>query len=44
MIVLDFSDKLLKEHYYVLDDHLNAGGHKVIADVLAKFVEPVPTQ
>lgn len=39
MIVLDFSDKLQKEHFYVLDDHLNAGGHRIIADTLAKTIE-----
>lgn len=39
MIVLDFSDKLQKDHFYVLDDHLNAKGHRVIADVLAKIIE-----
>jgi lysophospholipase L1-like esterase len=44
MIVLDFSDKLQKEHFYVLDDHLNAGGHKIIADMLAKVVEARQTQ
>lgn len=38
MIVLDFSDKLQKEHFYVLDDHLNAGGHRIIADTLAKTI------
>lgn len=39
MIVLDFSDKLQKEHFYVLDDHLNAGGHRIIADALLKVIE-----
>lgn len=39
MIVLDFSDKLRKEDFYILDDHLNARGHMIIADVLAKVIE-----
>lgn len=39
MIVLDFSDQLKKQHFYVLDDHLNALGHKIIADTLAKTIE-----
>jgi len=39
MIILDFSDKLQKEDFYVLDDHLNAGGHRIIADTLAKTIE-----
>jgi hypothetical protein len=39
MIVLDFSDKLQKQHFYVLDDHINALGHKIIADTLAKVIE-----
>ena len=39
MIVLDFSDRLQKQHFYVLDDHINALGHKIIADTLAKVIE-----
>jgi len=39
MIVLDFSAQLQKEHFYVLDDHLNAPGHKIIADTLAKAIK-----
>lgn len=39
MIILDFSDKLRPEHFYVLDDHLKAGGHIIIADTLAKAIE-----
>lgn len=38
MIVLDFSDALRKEHFYTLDDHLNAAGHEVIAAGLAKAI------
>jgi lysophospholipase L1-like esterase len=39
IIVLDFSDKLQKGHFYVLDDHLNAAGHGIIADTLAKTIQ-----
>jgi len=38
MIVLDFSGELKREHFYTLDDHLNAAGHAVIAAGLAKAV------
>jgi hypothetical protein len=44
MIVLDFSDQLQKEHFYVLDDHLNAGGHMIIANTLAKTIKAGRTQ
>jgi len=39
MIVLDFSDQLKKQHFYVLDDHLNAAGNMIIADTLTKTIE-----
>ncbi|MDD5167829.1 MAG: SGNH/GDSL hydrolase family protein [Syntrophales bacterium] len=39
MIVLDFSDTLKTEHYYVLDDHLNKKGHELIADALLKVIK-----
>jgi hypothetical protein len=38
MIVLDLSDILKDDHFYVLDDHLNRTGHQVIADVLLKNI------
>ncbi|MFH1081390.1 MAG: hypothetical protein V1766_14235 [Pseudomonadota bacterium] len=38
MIVLDLSDILKDDHFYVLDDHLNRTGHKMIADVLLKNI------
>jgi len=38
MLVLDFSGQLHKEHFYTLDDHLNAAGHKVIAAGLADAI------
>lgn len=38
MIVLDFSNILSDDHFYVLDDHLNRSGHQVIADVLLKNI------
>ncbi len=44
MIVLDFSDQLQKQHFYVLDDHINALGHKIIADTLTRVIETRRTQ
>ena len=38
MLVLDFSRQLGPEHFYVLDDHLNATGHAVIAAELARVI------
>jgi len=38
MLVLDFSGQLHKEHFYTLDDHLNAAGHRVIAAGLAAAI------
>ncbi len=39
MIVLDFSARLQKEHFYILDDHLNAPGHRIIANTLAETIK-----
>ena len=36
MIVLDMSQYLNDRHFYVLDDHLNPGGHIIVADLLYK--------
>lgn len=38
MIVVDFSNILNDDNFYVLDDHLNKTGHAVIADVLSKII------
>jgi len=38
MIVLDLSGMLYEDHFFVLDDHLNRGGHEVIAGALAKII------
>ncbi|MDI9571024.1 MAG: SGNH/GDSL hydrolase family protein [Pseudomonadota bacterium] len=38
MRVLDFSGRLGPEHFHVLDDHLNAAGHAVIAAELARVI------
>lgn len=40
MEVIDFS-KLLdpRQHYYILDDHLNAKGHEVVAETLARMLK-----
>jgi hypothetical protein len=38
MIVLDFSDVLQDDNYYVLDDHLKDSGHEVIADEIIKRI------
>jgi len=32
--VLDLSPGLKKDHFFILDDHLNANGHKYVADKL----------
>jgi len=34
MIVLDVSQYLDDSHFYVLDDHMNPGGHVIVADLL----------
>ena len=38
MVVLDFSDMLKPEHFYILDDHLNKKGHEAVADRLSKVI------
>lgn len=38
MIVVDFSNILNDDNFYVLDDHLNKTGHAVVADVLYKTI------
>lgn len=37
-ILLDVESRLTPEHYYVLDDHLNARGHRVIADEIVAAI------
>jgi len=39
MIVLDFSDILNDDNFYVLDDHLNHTGHQIIADVILQNIK-----
>jgi hypothetical protein len=39
MIVLDLSNYLGDNHFYVLDDHLNPGGHIVVADLIYKTMK-----
>jgi hypothetical protein len=34
MMILDMSEYLNDNHFYILDDHLNPGGHAIVADVL----------
>lgn len=36
---LDFSKVLKPKNYFVLDGHINATGHRIIADTLAKYIE-----
>jgi lysophospholipase L1-like esterase len=38
MIVLDFSNILKDEHFYVLDDHMNRDGHVIVADALYQTI------
>lgn len=38
MIVLDFSNILKDDHFYVLDDHLNQDGHVIVGDVLYQTI------
>ena len=37
--VMDFSDILKKEDYYLLDDHINANGHAKIADAILNQIK-----
>jgi hypothetical protein len=37
--VLDLQNKLRPENYYILDDHVNASGHRLIADELFTGIE-----
>ncbi|MDD4242606.1 MAG: hypothetical protein PHG54_14350, partial [Smithellaceae bacterium] len=34
--ILDLTEHLEDRHFYVLDGHLNAAGHRVVADLLVK--------
>ncbi len=38
MIVLDMSQYLEDRHFYVLDGHLNASGHVIVADILYQTI------
>lgn len=38
MIILDMSQYLKDQHFYVLDSHLTAAGHVIVADVLYKTI------
>ncbi len=38
MIIVDFSNILNDDNFYVLDDHMNKTGHAVVADVLYKKI------
>jgi lysophospholipase L1-like esterase len=39
MIVLDLSDALKEDDFFILDDHLNAAGHEVIAEKLLSVMD-----
>lgn len=39
LIILDLSQYLNDDHFYVLDDHLTAAGHTVVADLLYKTMK-----
>jgi len=39
---LDFSKVLKPKNYFVLDSHINASGHQIIADTLAKYIRQKP--
>lgn len=42
MKVIDFSKRLKdREHYYVLDDHLNAKGHQAVADLTLQAMNDI---
>ena len=38
MVILDMSQYLKDQHFYVLDSHLTAAGHVIVADVLCKTI------
>jgi hypothetical protein len=38
MVILDMSQHLENQHFYVLDSHLTAAGHAIVADVLYKTI------
>lgn len=42
--LLNFSDKLHSKHIYKLDGHINAAGHRVVADELSKKIEEILLQ
>ena len=37
--IIDMSNYLKEEHYYILDNHLNAEGHEVVANTLKKYIK-----
>ena len=38
---IDMSSLLTKDQYYLLDDHMNVEGHRVIADAIQKAIQKV---
>jgi hypothetical protein len=38
MVVLDLASELGPQHWYILDDHLRASGHRIIAERLAAVI------
>jgi lysophospholipase L1-like esterase len=45
MVVLDLASEIGPQHWYILDDHLRASGHRLIAERLAAVIagaEPAP--
>ncbi|MBL7132109.1 MAG: hypothetical protein ISS45_12040 [Candidatus Omnitrophica bacterium] len=38
LIAVDLSNKLTEDCYYILDDHINAKGHKIIAREILKII------
>ena len=41
MVILDMKPHLKDRHFYVLDGHLNATGHVVVADILCRTIEDI---
>lgn len=41
MIVLDMKPHLKDRHFYVLDGHLNAAGHVVVADIICRTIKDI---